>query len=510
MSRPTPMFDDDDDVGVYHIVPERLPQNVFTIPRPAKQPAKQPRRPASQTIAPDVIEPPPKRVTLPKVEPVQMAASASSQEDDGSKLVEAALLDMMEADGVFRGSWDMFAKSQYPKMFASLDISDGLANVGSIASFLTTATHKVTTLSLSAPMTTQDIPMTEDRFWANLVRVVEADVIESLTLVFGSSVNLSNTDGFHVFSQALGASGTLTSLSMDGIDGDVRALSFAGVIKKSRSIVDLEFGMSDVGPTGMTAIVDALCSASTTIRRLAITADIQNGQPFDGPSNAMRICDIVQNNKKIEFINLGALSVITSEFQRLSDVLATTDTILTGIKVWSLDLGSNWNVVSDIAYAMWDNKTIVHLDLSACGLNSSHARAIAGMLKVNSTLTHVNLNRSGFDTDSIGWIANSLRDNNTLTHMDMRDSTITTFGAQLLVAALARNRTLTHLDVSHSRSIISNYLVKHITAMLEVNTTIQSIHMVRSNIGRANNDNVDIEAVTQGQMDSLAARGVRV
>jgi len=140
----------------------------------------------------------------------------------------------------------------------------------------------------------------------------------------------------------------------------------------------------------------------------------------------------------------------------------------------------NDDVVSVIAFGLYQNTTVWSLDIAHNELSSAGAIAISKCLKYNSTLQNLNISHNSIEDNGAIAVSDCLKYNRTLQNLNISHNNIKDNGAIAVGDCLKYNCTLQNLNISHN-NIKDNGAIA-VGDCLKCNSTLQSLNMSSNKI----------------------------
>lgn len=187
-----------------------------------------------------------------------------------------------------------------------------------------------------------------------------------------------------------------------------------------------------------------------------------------------KIASMLENNKIVKIIDLGANNLSSEGAKPIIEVLNTTGVT----EIIFHNVGFKWKGIKVISESIKNNTTLTRIEFSYNFLSDDDegANAIAEMLKANQTLKVIDLSHNRINKIT-KIIAEALKGNQTLAMIDLSDNHIDDIGAQAIANMLEENKTLKVINLQ--RNYISDagiaMLSQTVREDLEINLDGQHI-----------------------------------
>ncbi|RNF00400.1 ribonuclease inhibitor-like protein [Trypanosoma conorhini] len=299
--------------------------------------------------------------------------------------------------------------------------------------------------------------------------LLENNTVVSLDLGAHSGINGNHiaTEGAEAIGTMLRANKVLSHLNLSSNGLGVSGVSFiAAGLDGNQSLKRLDISVNNLGYAGietLAPVLETTCITHLSLQRNAL-----------GDSGGMvlfqAIAAAIENGEeRIEFLNLEANNLGEKTAKAMQRVLSSSAT-LKKLRLSSNNFGgSSKHIMEGLA----ENKSLLSITLSFCGIRETDGAAIGAALAANSTLQNLDLSNNKLKDAGSKRIAEAMKTNEGLLSLNLACNKITDEGGEAIALFLASNRTLRDLNLR--RNCMSNVTGELLDDQLRCNNTLEKM-----------------------------------
>ncbi|RNF03985.1 ribonuclease inhibitor-like protein [Trypanosoma rangeli] len=299
--------------------------------------------------------------------------------------------------------------------------------------------------------------------------LLENNTVVSLDLGAHSGINGNHiaTAGAEAIGAMLRANKVLSHLNLSCNGLGVSGVSFiAAGLNGNYSLKHLNVSVNNLGYAGIETLAPVLETTCITHLSLQRNAMGDNG----GMVLFEAIAAAIENGEeRIEFLNLETNDLGEKTAKAIQRVLASSTT-LKKLRLSSNNFGeSSKHIMEGLA----ENKCLLLITLSFCGIRETDGAAIGAALTANNTLQHLDLSNNKLKDAGSKCILEAMKTNEGLLSLNLACNKITDDGGKAIALCLASNRTL--LELNLRRNCMSNTTGELLDDYLRSNNTLEKM-----------------------------------
>ena len=196
------------------------------------------------------------------------------------------------------------------------------------------------------------------------------------------------------------------------------------------------------------------------------------------------IAAVSVNNKSLKHLNLSACNLVEDSMKLVADSLSHVTSLV------SLDVSFNC-ITEKAAYSMADalkrNIALEQLNFCTCFVGNA-AMIICDAINQHSSLTHLNMSLNVTDNNVAKCLARVLNNNTDIVHLDFGQCCLLESGFVKLLDGLANVTTLQYLNLEGNN--ISKALTSKIASLVSNNSTLKHINLCNCNLPKVEGQNI--------------------